>query len=284
MTPDGLEVTLKKFSGEFTFNNNQSLSNPKFGVVLDTETTGFDQVNDKIIEIALRPFTYDPKNQKLTGVLEAYSGLEDPGFPLPKNISRITGLKNRDLDGKKINWSKVKEILDKSDIIISHHAAFDRPFIDRYVSYDNTVWACSIQHIDWAPKGFNRVNLETLCIYHGFFGDAHRALSDADMLLHLLSFQSPNSEKSYFSEILINSHTPYKLLSILDFPFEQKDELKKRGFRWNAKSKTWYKLVPGTYYDKNEIQNLTGLCNKLGAKISDKQIPLSENFKYGFQY
>ena len=281
MSQDGNEIKLNKFSGNFNFKGSKS-SKVKRWLVVDTETTGFDSTKDKIIEIGIRPFTYNSDERRIVSAENSYSSFSDPGFKLPENITKITGISDAQLKGRSIDWNIVKDYFDDADIIVAHNATFDRPFIDKNVNYSETVWACSWSQINWLAKGFPKSSLDLLTIYHGFYGDAHRAAEDADLLLHLLSFSPPNQSSSYFSELLVNSHTPYRMVLISNLPYEHREEIKKFRFRWDSKNKLWYRLISSSNYRNEEIHLITEVCNKRGAKITEKSVPLSDNFKSNF--
>ena len=73
------------------------------GVIVNTETTGLSQDTDKIIELCVILFEYDPESGQAFRVLETYSGLEDPGFPITEEITDITGISNEMVAGKRID-------------------------------------------------------------------------------------------------------------------------------------------------------------------------------------
>ena len=208
------------------------------------ETTGLHHESSKVIEIGIRTFRFNRTTGELLEPLERYSAFEDPGEPLDEEIRNLTGLTDDMLKGQSIDWSTVDRLLSMSVIVIAHNASFDRPFVDKKspVSREK-IWGCSIKQLDWHGKGFTSQKLDVLSIYHGFFTDAHRALNDAEALLHLLSFTDPASEKPYLCELLEGARRPTVHVSATYSPFESKDLLRRRAYRWDPQGKVWWKEV-----------------------------------------
>ena len=70
------------------------------GLYVDCETTGFGPEHDEIIELALLPFTY-ALDGRVVEVLhdEAQAHRNEPGRPLPEEITHLTGLTDDDVRG-----------------------------------------------------------------------------------------------------------------------------------------------------------------------------------------
>jgi hypothetical protein len=81
------------------------------GVIVDTETTGLNQDADKIMEIGLVVFEYDPETGQAYRVLESLGALEDPGIPITPEITEITGITNEMVAGKRIDDARVAELV-----------------------------------------------------------------------------------------------------------------------------------------------------------------------------
>jgi len=286
MTADGSSVTLKRYDGNCpcpTYADakwiQENASSIGIGVVLDLETTGLNQTTDKIIEIALRKFRFDRRNGEVISVSPPYAALQDPGVPLNPRIQSITGLTDSELKGKNINWNLVESEIADADLIIAHNAGFDRPFVERYCPPAmRKVWACSFSQIDWQGKGYSSTKLELLSIHHGFFVDAHRALSDIDALLYLVSMKDNTSGSSYLFEIVKNAFRPSVLVIARHSAYETKDLLRERGYSWNVAIKSWQKQV---YRDTVELETqwleTTVYKGKFRGEVRD--IPLTETFR-----
>jgi len=251
ISSDGQTITINKFNGLFNVAPHvtpnwieANATEIVTAAVVDVETSGLDFRNDKIIEIAIRTLRFHKPTGHLISVDETYSALQEQNFPLTAEITRITGIIDQDLKGQNIEWAKVKSLINKSSLIIAHNAAFDRPFIERELGGStDKVWACTWKQIDWEAKGFGIKQLALLCAYHGFFADAHRALSDVDALLHLLSFPDTETQKGYFSELHFNAHRSHIKLIASGAPFESKDKLRNQGYRWNTEIRSWSKMI-----------------------------------------
>lgn len=249
------------------------------GVTIDVETTGLSHSEDTIIEIGLRQFQFNKATGEILAIGKAYSAFQDPGRPLSKEITIITGITDEMLAGKSIDWTQVDHLLSEASVIVAHNAKFDRPFIEKKSKLSaQKVWACSIKQIDWFNKGYTSPKLELLNIYHGFFTDSHRAINDAEALLYLLSLPQPGSQHSYLAELLANARRTMTQVIASSAPFESKDFLKSRGYSWDNLNRFWSKLIY-----KDELPAETAwleeivYCGTFGGITRD--IALTDNFK-----
>ena len=249
------------------------------GIVLDVETTGLDRNEDKVIEIGLREFEFNRLTGEVILLGEAYNGLQDPGQPLSAEITALTGIDDSMVAGQAIDWQWVQEAIARSQVIIAHNATFDRPFIERAVTVAQPkVWACSLKQIDWKSKGYPSSKLEFLCVYHGFFTGAHRALNDADALLRLLSITDVLTGRPYLNEMISNARRPLVKVAANGAPFETKDILRMRGYSWDKSNRYWHRAV----YKDDLTQEVSWLESQVYLGVfagSTREIPISENFK-----
>ncbi len=210
-------------------------------LVLDTETTGLDQTRDKIIELALLQVDVDSTTGLPVGEVQVYDGLEDPGMPISKEIEAITGISSEMVRGQQLDEARVAALLAGADLVIAHNAGFDRPFCEaRIPQFAHLPWGCSFADIDWKKEGHGSAKLEYLAMEMGWFYDAHRAEADCHALLAVLGETLPVSSQSGLAKIIRASSVASYRLQATGAPFESKDLLKARAYRWNAEQKVWH--------------------------------------------
>lgn len=209
-------------------------------LVLDTETTGLDQAKEKIIELALLRVDVDTATGLPVGKVQVYDGLEDPGKPIPPEVVKITGITDADVRGQALDEARVAELLEGVDVVIAHNAGFDRPFVEsRLPAFATRAWACSFVDIDWKGQGRSSAKLESLAQENGWFYDAHRAEMDCHALLAVLARPLPLAQHTGLTQLLQAARHPSYRLSATNAPFDAKDLLKARGYRWNADQRVW---------------------------------------------
>ena len=247
---------------------------------LDTETTGLDKQNDEIIELALKVVKFEEGTGKIVSIDHEYESFNEPGDHIDEGITLINGITDEMVKGKSIDWSTVDAIMQGVDIIVSHNASFDRAFMDRYSTISqNTVWACTIDDIDWLERGFTNTKQELLCHWHGFYFDAHRAMNDVNALIHLVTHQHYNGNRPVL-ELIGNAGKPLYVIHATDFPYDEikKNTIKANGYHWNATEKLWYKMVSLTDLE-NEKEWLTGVVYETYFKGLVEEINIVDKYK-----
>jgi DNA polymerase-3 subunit epsilon len=209
-------------------------------IVLDTETTGLDQSRERIIELALLRVDIDNATGLPLGAVQVYDGLEDPGKPIPPEVVALTGIHDADVRGQTLDAARVAELLEGVDLVIAHNASSDRPFVEkRFAQFTALNWACSIADMDWKAQGQGSAKLGELAQAKGWFFDAHRAEMDCHALLAVLAQKLPVSGHTALAQLLQVAQRPSYTLQATNAPFEAKDLLKARGYRWNAEQRVW---------------------------------------------
>jgi DNA polymerase-3 subunit epsilon len=230
-------------------------------VILDTETTGTDAGTDKVIELALVRFEYCRATGAAGRVLEVYDGLEDPGVPIPPESTAIHGITDEMVRGQKLDEAAIERLVDGAALVIAHNAAFDRRFIEqRLPLFASLPWACSWQEVPWAELGLGVAKLEYLAYRYGFFFDGHRAEMDCRALLEVLRRPIPGQPEAgpALRLLLESAREPSLRVWAIGSPFETKDLLRARGYRWEPDKRVWYRDL-GTAADlPSELEWLKG--------------------------
>lgn len=237
--------------------------------VIDLETTGLNHQTDEIIELAITVVSVN-SNGEITKIIGQYNEFNEPiSNEISEFISGKTGITFDMVSGKKIDWAIVESLLGESHCCISFNAAFDRPFLDKMSEKSKRKpWGDAYSQIPWESYNFPKSNLESLCYYHGFYYDAHRADADVISLINLLQNKEPISEKeTYFSILLGTIQDKSYIIVAKKTPFAKKDVLRNYRMVWNQDLVVWYKfsysLVEVSSMAEDINQNV--FDNKLGS-------------------
>jgi DNA polymerase-3 subunit epsilon len=218
------------------------------GLVVDVETTGLDPRRDEIIELAMTPFIYGLNGAVFT-VGESFQALRQPSQPISAEITAITGITDEMVAGQVIDPTAVVAFAAPASLVIAHNAAFDRRFLERFSPLFSTKpWACSLSQVDWAGEGYEGTKLAYLAQAAGFFYDRHRAVHDCLATVELLAGRLPRSGVTGLAQLLEAARVPSWRIWAENSPFDLKDLLKARGYRWNGdggpQPRAWYIDVP----------------------------------------
>jgi DNA polymerase III subunit epsilon len=213
-------------------------------VAVDTETTGTSRDADQVIELALTRFEYGETSGAISRITGVYSELEDPGRPIPPASTAIHGITDAMVAGRRIDDARVAELLAGVKLVVAHNAAFDRPFLEeRLPVFVPLPWGDSFSQVPWEEEGIRGRKLEYLGWMSGFFYDGHRSEIDCRALLEVLRRPLPKTGRIAFSWVLEAAATPALRLWATGSPFESKDALRERGYRWDADRRCWHRVV-----------------------------------------
>ena len=253
----GQYVVLRRLQASDAYgeSSQETASTLRRGVYLDVETTGLSP-SDKIIELGLLSFEFDDAG-RVYRVLERLDEFEDPGVPIPKEITDLTGITTADVRGARISDERVASLVESADLVIAHNAAFDRPFVERrFPVFETKAWACSVADVDWHRYGFRGRKLEYLAMERGFVYESHRAIFDCQAGLEVLALPLPGEDTSPLASLLMNAGRTSVRLWAVGSPFETKDALKARSYRWNGAAKTWWRDLASDDHEQ-ELEWLT---------------------------
>jgi DNA polymerase-3 subunit epsilon len=216
----------------------------KTGIMLDVETTGLDGARDEVIELAMVKFTYLP-DDRIAQITDVFSSFNEPQNPIPAEITDLTGITDEMVLGHRIDPNAVATFVEDAGIVIAHNANFDRKFAERYWPlFERKAWACSATEVEWRKLGFDGSRLGYLLAGVGMFHQAHRAIDDCRALVEILASELPTPNRPALAILLDRARRKTIRIWAEQSPFELKDELKKRGYRWSdgadGRPRSWY--------------------------------------------
>lgn len=220
------------------------LQGEKIAIIIDTETTGLDCTKDEVIELGMVAFTFDEEG-RISDVIGTFNALREPSVPISPEITRLTGLTTDMVTGQVLDLEAVERFIEPADLVIAHNARFDRPFCERLSkSFKAKAWACSHSEVSWNEFGFEGSKLGYLLTQSGWFHQGHRAVEDCHALLEVLASPLPAEGGLPFKHLLTSARKSLLRIWAESSPFDMKDVLKKRGYRWNdgtdGRPKSWW--------------------------------------------
>jgi DNA polymerase-3 subunit epsilon len=216
----------------------------KTGILLDVETTGLDQRTDEVIELGMIKFDYLPDG-RIVAIKDSFSSFNEPAGTIPVEVTALTGITDEMVAGHRIDAAAVSSFVDEAVIVIAHNANFDRKFAERYWPiFVQKAWGCSATEVEWRKHGFEGSRLGYLLNGTGYFHQAHRAVDDCYALLEILAFELPTARSPALAVLLEHARKRPIRVWAEHSPFDLKDTLKRRGYRWSdgsdGRPRSWY--------------------------------------------
>jgi DNA polymerase III subunit epsilon len=182
----------------------------------------------------------DQDTGAIGAVLGTYGGLEEPKVPITPENSAIHGITNEMVKGQRFDEAALKTLCDEAALFVAHNAAFDKPFmLRRFPWLEKSIWACTFRELPWTQENYSGRKLEYLLSDCGYFHGAHRAVEDCNALVHVLAQPLKTSQRMPFQVLFDSANESIYQIAALKAPFEKKDFLKSKGFRWNADDRVW---------------------------------------------
>jgi len=258
---------------------------PRLGLLVDTETTGLRHDRHEIIEVGAVAFTYDDAGT-VGDVVAVFSGLRQPSEPIPPEITRLTGITDAMVAGQEIDLAALEALVEPADLVIAHNAGFDRPFCEKLSPcFVPKPWACSVSEIRWADLGFEGNKLGYLVGQSGLFHEGHRATDDCHALLEVLARPVGGEAATPFAELLRSSSRCRMRIYAEAAPFDMKDQLKARGYRWSdgsdGRPKAWWTEVEEELHDEELAFLRTDIYRWPEAEPLTLRLSATDRFRKG---
>lgn len=226
--------------------------------VIDVETLGLDQ-NDPIIDLAVQRIAFDERG-KIVRIGQVRQWFEDPGRPIPADITKLTGIVDGDVAGNLFDEAEAVGLVKSTDVAIAHNASFDAPRVEqRLPAIARHPWCCSCNEVPWLDFGFDGRKLGHLLMQQGMFHQGHRASVDVWATINLLGSTMPDGETVLF-KLINRGEQDTLLIEALNAPFEVKGVLKAKGYKWHSSSRVWRTEI-GLETEENERAWLRDLCD-----------------------
>lgn len=228
----------------------ERIGQARAGILLDTETTGVDHTTDKVIQLAMRKFTFDGNGILSLG--EVFNRYRDPLIPIPEEVTKITRITDDMVRGQAISDEEVAAFCDGAELVLCHNSAFDRKMLEANfprAGFQSMAFDCSLEQIDWLARGRSSAKLELLALAAGYVYGSHDALNDINVMPFILN-QVHGDLGTPFAEMRAQGEAGSILLIAQGSPFDKKDDLKARGYRWSQDGvdaagypKCWYTVL-----------------------------------------
>ncbi|MBD58511.1 MAG: hypothetical protein CL808_00075 [Citromicrobium sp.] len=216
--------------------------------VLDTETTGFDPQYDELIEIAVAMIVIDDRG-RVIAVESLRIGLQQPCRPIEPHISRITGITDEMVEGKRFAAQQIAEHLAEADACLAFHVNFDRRHLEQLVPEVGAMpWICAMEDVDWRGLGFDSRAQGYLLTQAGMFNPtAHRAADDVASLVNLLAHECRDG-RTVMAHALEGAKAPSWRFEASDLPHRLQKDAYRRAYRRSYHG-VYHKLVREAEHD-----------------------------------
>lgn len=206
-------------------------------LALDTETTGLDPANDRVIEVACILWNVEWKS-----VEGHFSSLLPATENAAEHVNRIPAKLTYGAPASHEVWSRVVSAMHEADAVVAHNAPFDKSFVPKEVREFPVSWVCSKDDITWPVESKKR-DLISIALAHGVpVYTAHRAMADADLIVRLLErcAELGHDVQAMLDEGLRRSRLPKFKYTSLE-PYERKNAVKAAGFHWDGEARVWWR-------------------------------------------
>lgn len=252
--------------------------------ILDTETTGFSPKDDKIIEIAVLIAHFHPDHGLLHVNDTAFRMFQDPGRPIDKKITDITGITDEMVKGKSIDQEALRGFTEECDYVLAHNAPFDLGFVTEHLKKSGLSekhWMCSQDGVDWLEThGVSSAKQEILATHFGWCYPAHSAIGDVRALSFILT------DRVAFKSLEESIHRPKYRLIAEESPFDRKDDLKGAGFKWapgdggeiGKGKKGWYIDLPDDPLERENVSAVLRDAYEKDVTLPVMKVPADKKY------
>jgi len=208
--------------------------------ILDTETTGLDPKEGKVIEIAAILYNIPTRSILAQASTLCYAE-ENAAYEV--NRIEVESLKNMFAGVQDLSIHIINTMMAVSDAIVAHNAEFDKKWLETLAEFQevsrNTKWICTRNDVIWPVRKGIPLNLIHICADLGVpIVSAHRALSDCQLLLGAI-------ECIEDIEFFLDKSGQGRVTYHAQVTYDQRQLVKDAGFLWDNINKVWHaRLTP----------------------------------------
>ena len=206
-------------------------------LIIDTETTGLDPINDQMIELGAILYSV-PHQTSLHQVSTLIPACHNP----QEKVNRIPSKALPDVSShlQKIAFEMFLEMVKHADYAVAHNADFDAQWFEKgFLERDGhpLKWLCTMSDFEFPLQTRPGESLISVALAHGIgVSSAHRALTDCLLIAALFDRLNDLPE-------LIAHATRLKTVYIAKISYDDRQLAKDVGFKWNPDRKIWFRKM-----------------------------------------
>ena len=243
---------LRRLQPRETFDAGAANDAKHIGVILDLETTGLDAATCEVIEIGLLKFAYCDDG-RISHVVDTYSSLNEPGVPIPPEVTELTGITEDQVKGSTHRPCASSQALWRTQILWWRIAPNT---IARFVNDTGKISKPSpgrVRPRKWSGGNINSREQSWISCCGGLVCFTTVTGLSPIVTRYWKSFLVPSvlsiqhAAQSAFALMLQQAQKKVIRVWAEQASYSVKDDLKARGYKWNnganGRPKSWYRDV-----------------------------------------
>jgi DNA polymerase III subunit epsilon len=216
-------------------------------LIIDLETTGLDPETDSPIELGAILYSIS-EHCTIQQISTLFPVVKNPA----ENINHISVKASQTVRNTELVMTLFKKWVNMSDYLVAHNVEFDRKWFGKGIlPVIDKPWLCTYDDFIW-PNNSYPTSLVNTALNHGIgVNQAHRALTDCQ-LIALLFDRIPNFE--YLLKQAVQRSIEPKISIIAKVSYDDKQQAKDRGFKFDWDNKKWVKKIRLREYEREKSE------------------------------
>lgn len=216
-------------------------------LIIDLETTGLNPETGSPIELGAILYSI-PEHCTIQQISTLFPVVDNPA----ESINNISAKASQTVKNTELVMTLFQEWVNESDYLVAHNVGFDREWFGKGIlPVIEKPWLCTYDDFIW-PNNLKPTSLVNTALNHGVgVNQAHRALTDCQ-LIALLFDRIP--QLSYLVQQAIERSVELKISIIADVSYDDRQQAKDWGFRWDWDHKIWVKNIRLSEYQREKSE------------------------------